>query len=222
VKEFPTVERVVAMELVPGVIEAAQRFELENRGILEDPRVELVVADARNHLFGSRERFDVIVGDLFATWHAGTGYLYTTEHFRIVAERLAEGGVFAQWLQADQVSRDELRIITATFLDVFPDAVLWVNTAYQPGPVVIGLVGRRGGGDGPRRESGPAPAVQEFACDPQSLRGWAETSPRNTDDHPIIEFLAAASHARASIEARMEERGELLSLLRELCVGRSS
>ena len=99
---------MVAMELLPGVVRLAREFRAENGGVLDDPRVELRLADGRNHLFGSDQRFDAIVGDLFIPWHAGTGSLYTIEHFENVRERLSAGGVFVQWLQLDQVSRDEL------------------------------------------------------------------------------------------------------------------
>ena len=67
----PSVERVVAMELLPGVVRLAETFREENGGVLEDPRVEVRLADGRNHLFGTRQRFDAIVGDLFVPWHAG-------------------------------------------------------------------------------------------------------------------------------------------------------
>ena len=103
----PSIERVVAIELLPGVTRLAEVFREENEGVLEDARVELRLADGRNHLFGTDQRFDAIIGDLFVPWHAGTGYLYTVEHFRNVRERLREGGVFVQWLQADQASPAE-------------------------------------------------------------------------------------------------------------------
>ena len=74
----------------------------------------------------------MIVGDLFVPWHAGTGYLYTAEHFRIVRERLKPGGVFAQWLQANQLSAEEFRIIAATFADVFEDAEIGGTTFSRP------------------------------------------------------------------------------------------
>lgn len=217
VTEFPTIERVVAMEVIPGVIEAARAFETVNRWILEDDRVEVVVADGRNHLSGIPDRFDVIVGDLFVPWHAGTGYLYTAEHFRIVADRLAPGGVFVQWLQADQVSLAELRIITATFLDVFEDADLWLNRKLEGIPLV-GLVGRERSGGLPQGRQLPADPVfadLEHVCEASVLRLWVEAAPRNTDDYPVIEFRAGASH----LERSSAETERVVRFLLELCSG---
>ena len=191
IQGHPSIEHVVAMELFPGVLRLAGAFRQENAGVLEDPRVELRLADGRNHLFGTDRRFDVIVGDLFVPWHAGTGYLYTVEHFTNVRERLSDGGVFVQWLQADQVSVEELRSIAATFGDAFDDAELWLNKT-QRGRPLLGLVGYRGRTPAaPRRQRIDA---MTRVCGAAVLAGWSRSAPRNTDDFPAIEFSAAASH----------------------------
>lgn len=194
IRGFPSVERAVAMELVPGVREAARAFDTANLGILDDPRVVVLVADGRNHLYGSPERYDVVVGDLFVPWHRGTGYLYTAEHFRIVKERLREGGVFVQWLQLNQLSLEELRSLVGTFADVFEDSELWLNTIQQRRPL-IALVGRAT----PRDARARARDVSRLSgmqrvCEGPALRRFAAGAPRNTDDRPVIEFSAARSH----------------------------
>jgi spermidine synthase len=218
VLEFPTLERVLAMELVPGVVEAASAFEPESDAVLRDPLVEVVIADARNHLFGSSERFDVVVGDLFVPWHSGTAYLYTTEHFENVRERLTERGIFVQWIQADQVAQEELRIITATFLDVFVEGELWAG-ALLPKNALLGLVGRtspvvptEGAAGAPVADPGGMEDLIHL-CDDAALRRWSGSAPRNTDDHPIIEFLAAESH----LGRAPSHSPRLLRFLQELC-----
>jgi len=68
------VSRIVVCELVPEVVTAASRhFDREMRGLLRDPRVTMIIDDGRQVLLTLDERFDVIVGDLFVPWHAGTG-----------------------------------------------------------------------------------------------------------------------------------------------------
>ncbi len=200
IRSHPSVQRTVALELFPGVLRLAHAFREENAGVLEDPRVTLLLADGRNHLFGTDQRFDVIVGDLFVPWHAGTGYLYTEEHFANVHERLAEGGVFVQWLQADQVSAPELRTVAATFSDVFEDAELWLNRT-QPSRPLLALVGFRG-------RPAAKPRAQQIGemirvCGAPVLRAWSASAPRNTDDFPRIEFSAASSHlVRTAADSR--------------------
>ena len=137
---------MVAMELLPGVARLAQGFREQNRGVLGDPRVELRLADGRNHLFGSVRRYDAIVGDLFLPWHAGTGTLYTVEHFTNVRERLRDGGVFVQWLQLNQASPDELRESwPRASVAAFDDAELWLNSTHRERPLLafVGYAGAR-------------------------------------------------------------------------------
>jgi spermidine synthase len=205
VLDFP-VERAVAIEIVPGVVDVLPDFAPWNRAFFRDPRVELVVADGRNHLRGTRERFDVVIGDLFVPWHAGTGDLYAREHFEAVSERLAPGGLFAQWLAAYQLTPDELRTIAATFLAVFPHATLWRSDFHAEQPL-LALVGRPGGArldpqalvEACRRLAVAREPAAPFLASPSSvrllyvagdaaLRAWAKGAPLNTDDRPRIEY----------------------------------
>jgi spermidine synthase len=199
VRQHPSVERVVAIELLPGVLRMAEFFEVENGGILEDPRVTLQLADGRNHLFGTDQRFDAIVGDLFVPWHAGTGYLYTVEHFRNVRSRLQPGGVFAQWLQVDQASVYEIQSLAASFTTAFDETELWLNTIDHGRPL-LGFVGFN-------ERSPAAPRLRRLpgmarVCKGKVLSEWAKAAPLNTDDRPIIEF-SAASNRSSGIQDRV-------------------
>jgi spermidine synthase len=154
--------------------------------------VETLIADGRNHLFATGETFDAVVGDLFAPWQAGTGYLYTREHFESVRGRLAPGGVYVQWLPAHQLTVDELRIIAATFLDVFPKAELW-RYGFQ-GAALVG----RAEGAAPPLDRAAAESSERFAgltpvCGPETLASFTSGAPRNTDAYPRIEFSAAVT-----------------------------
>ncbi len=139
------VERVVAVELVSDVIPAAQRyFSPWANGLFEDQRVEIISDDARNFILSTPEQFDVIVGDLFTPWHAGTGSLYTVEHFQKAQERLAPGGLFAQWLPLYQLTPRSFEIIAATFASVFPQVTLW-RADFSGSRASIALVGQESG-----------------------------------------------------------------------------
>ncbi len=139
----PPVERVRVCEILPEVIAAARgHFRPYVHGLFEDLRVQIVAEDGRNRLRGTRERFDVIVGDLFFPWDAGAGDLYALEHFRAVRERLQERGLFAQWLPLYQLSRREFDIVARTLLEVFPLVTLWRGDFYADEPI-LALVGHR-------------------------------------------------------------------------------
>ena len=224
--DFP-IERGVVIELVPGVVAALPSFERWNRAFFRDPRVEVVVADGRNYLLGSAEQFDVIVSDLFVPWHAGTGDLYSVRHFEATARRLAPGGLFAQWLPVYQLTVEELRTITASFLKAFPSATLWRADFHGTQPL-LALVGWRGAPslDAERLRAASealsevrAPAAS-FLSTPKGvgmlyvagdrvLREWAEGAPLNTDDRPLIEYGSPGS----AFTHRQKETGEMHSLL---------
>ena len=136
------VQETTVIELVPEVARAAQTyFAPWNGQLLERSDVHLVLDDGRRYLAASRDRFDVIVSDLFIPWHANAGNLYAREMYDIVARRLAPGGLFCQWLPLYQLTREEFDTIVRTFLTVFPQASLWRGDFYPDRPIV-GLVGQ--------------------------------------------------------------------------------
>src|SRR5690606_11951638 len=71
---------------------------------------------------------------------AGTGGLYTLEHFRTVRDRLAPEGAFVQWLPLYQMSRAEFMTIARTMLAVFPQVTMWRGDFFPERPIVA-LVG---------------------------------------------------------------------------------
>jgi len=136
------IERMVVTELNPDVISAAEEhFEPYLNGLFTDPRVDIAVEDGRNYLFTSRDRFDVIISDIFLTHRAGVGDLYTREHFELVREHLATGGLFAQWLPMFELSAEEFGMIARSMLEVFPEVSLW-RRSFSPRFPVMALVGR--------------------------------------------------------------------------------
>jgi spermidine synthase len=208
----PGVERVTLVEIVPSVVAAARSYFADlNRNVYDDPRAEVVLDDARNFLRATAASFDVIVADLFVPWQAGSGSLYAREHFAAARARLAPGGIFCQWLPLYQLGGEELAIVAAGFADVFPDAFALRGDFYARHPI-LALVGG----------AGPAPAAGAVAAGTARLAAAGVTDrwvvhalgpfalylaplapaaeawrarPRNTDDRPVIEWLAARTHA---------------------------
>lgn len=199
------VDRVVVCELVPEVVHASrQYFNAWTRGLADDPRVEIVTEDGRQYLAATRESFDVIVSDLFVPWHAGTGTLYTREHFETVRARLAAGGVFAQWLPLFQLSQRDFEVIARTFIDVFPGALLWRGDFYANRPIValIATPGRpaldtatvlsraRQLVPGASDEELLAAVLPFYVGNLGAARSVIGAGDINTDEHPVIEYLS--------------------------------
>jgi spermidine synthase len=201
------VEQTTVVELVPEVVTAARKhFAVWNAKLLERPDVHLVIDDGRRYLAANDDRFDVIVSDLFVPWNPGTGNLYAREMYESAARRLTPDGLFCQWLPLYQLRREEFDIIVRTFLTVFPQVSLWRDDFYSELPVV-GLVGQFK----PRpldltriRErvlhlpewskdplfSIPAGLVMLYVGNLSVVSDLFASAPLNTDDRPLIEFLA--------------------------------
>lgn len=135
-------EHVTALELVPEVAEAASAFfSDENLNFSNRPGARIVLEDARNFLRGSREQFDVIIGDLVVPWRSGEGALYTLENFRAARDRLAPNGIFCAWLPMFQLGEEDFRMILRTFQVAFPGEVLLWRGDFSPTEPALALIG---------------------------------------------------------------------------------
>ena len=124
----PSVEKIVVCEIEPRIARAAsQHFGTENEHVLEDPRVEMVYEDAREHMLKTEEKFDVIASAPSAPWVKGAAALYTREFFQLAKEHLNPDGVISQWLPLHEVDTDVVKSAIATFSEVFPQSTVWGN-----------------------------------------------------------------------------------------------
>ena len=122
---IPSMARVDVVELEPLVIDVARASEPVNHDVLHNPRVHLTIADARETLLTTRDRYDVIASEPSNPFRAGIASLFTVEFYRAARERLTENGVFAQWVQGYEIDTRTLRTIYATMAAVFPQIETW-------------------------------------------------------------------------------------------------
>jgi spermidine synthase len=138
---FHPVRDALALELAPEIADAAREwFGDSNLGVLTDPRARLRVEDARIYVGTTRERFDVVVGDLAVPWRRGESSLYTRESFEAVRRVLTPGGLYCQWIPLYQISEAGFDSIAASFLDVFPQTTLWRGD-FSAGDAAVALIG---------------------------------------------------------------------------------
>ena len=119
------IESVTCVELEPATISASRYFEHVNNHPLNDPRLHLVIDDARTFLRGNTTRYDLIMSEPSHPWVPGVANLFTEEFFQLGRQRLNDGGVFVQWLQVYQLSNESLRSVLATFQKVFPHVMVF-------------------------------------------------------------------------------------------------
>jgi spermidine synthase len=200
--------RVDAVDLLPEVIAASAEFRSVYGDGQANPRLRLLSADARRFVRTTTARYDIIVSDNFHPARSGAGALCTVEHFAAVRSRLAEGGLFCQWLPLHQMDLTTLRSIVRAFLAVYPQAgaMLATNSLQTP---VLGLVARVDdkafdGDAAPARIGQAAPALRldeleltdtwsllgSFVAGPQALARFAGDAPLNTDDRPVVAYQA--------------------------------
>jgi spermidine synthase len=90
-----------------------------------DPRVRIHVEDGRHFLQTTHERFDLITGEPPPPKMAGVVGLYTKEHFELVRDHLAEGGVATWWLPVNGLLESDTKAIVRAFCEAFEDCSLW-------------------------------------------------------------------------------------------------
>jgi spermidine synthase len=129
----PSVQRIDVIELEPKVIEAnRQTSALRKRNPLIDPRVNIIVNDARGALRLTHRRYDAIVSQPSHPWTAGASHLYTREFMQLAKDHLTPDGVFVQWMNVIFMDEDLMRSLSATLLRVFPQV-----RVYRPDPNTV-------------------------------------------------------------------------------------
>ncbi|MEL7059898.1 MAG: fused MFS/spermidine synthase [Acidobacteriota bacterium] len=116
-----TIDTVDVVELESEVVAANRQVAaLRDVDPLADPRLRLVVADARGALQLAETQVDIIVSQPSHPWTAGASHLFTREYFELAKTRLRDDGVFVQWIGLRFVDEALLRSLLATLLSVFP------------------------------------------------------------------------------------------------------
>jgi spermidine synthase len=204
---YPALERLDVVEIEPAVMTAAPLLTQLNRNVLHDPRVHVTLDDARNFLFTTRERYDLIVSEPSNPWIAGVATLFTREFYRAAQARLAPGGALVQWLQAYSLFPDDLRMVLATFLSEFHGATLWHGDApdlllMAPTPPATEMLNRAQALNSNAslhddfKQLGmdePLGLFGFYMLDDAALRNFSSGAQLNTDDLTLLEYHAPRS-----------------------------
>ncbi len=123
----PSIRAVDTVEIEPEVIEANRAVAaLRRTDPLSDPRLTLIVNDARGALALTDKRYDLILSQPSHPWTAAASSLYTREFFELARSRLAPGGVLVQWMGVMFIDEELLRTLIATLSSVFENVrVYW-------------------------------------------------------------------------------------------------
>ena len=229
------VRQITGVEIEPGVVSGAGWFRKENHGVLENPRLRVVVDDIGNFLRTTADRYQVISADeKTADEYASNGFSYSREYYELLLQHLATDGLVAQWVPTTLPPR-QYRMVLKTFAAVFPHIQLWhFLPAWKRGPFNTILIGsHRPISLDPSRIDGrfdrdrdafaalkrygitSADALlPQFIAGDDVLREAVEDAEVNSLDHPRYEFYRPWDYARGRAEKLLDNYDMLLDMRR--------
>ncbi len=102
----PRMARLDVVELCGGEVDLlrhlARQGSAENQRFLADERIDIHVGDGRKRLLTTKDRFDVMTVDVVRSQAAYSGSLYSVDFYELAKSRIAEGGLFAQWIATER------------------------------------------------------------------------------------------------------------------------
>lgn len=177
--------------------------------VLQNPKLNLIVGDGRNHLLSTSKKYDVISAEPPPPLHAGVVNLYSKEYYELCKKRLRPNGIVVQWLPVFQMSEFEAQVIISAFKDVFPHVSLWQGERLQL--ILLGsnepmsldfesLKARVANNRELLSENSlddPYKIESLYLANTEDLRKYTEDVPPLTDDWPRIQY-SDALHSVAS------------------------
>jgi hypothetical protein len=203
--------RTEGVDLVPSVPGMFDVFYPDAPMYLNDPKAKVVIADGRNFVALTKQKYDIIIVDPPPpVQSAGVSIISSLEFYQAGHDRLSPGGVMMQWTTLGQTV-DDFRAHVRTFRKVFPNVIV------ARGPAGWGFYML--GSDQPLSLDSKSletilsrPGVTEdlssaFDSPQKTLPGWLDLIPRLillsgpdvdrfagqgpliTDDHPLPEYF---------------------------------
>jgi spermidine synthase len=131
VLRWKTIERVMMIDIDGEVVQACKDFLPEmHQNAFDDPRVELVIADALEVLDTTTDKWDIIISDLCDPIEEGPSYpLFTQEYFQKLQRVLAPNGYVV--VQSGPIAPPKVMYharLVNTLKSVFPH----VQSMYSP------------------------------------------------------------------------------------------
>ena len=119
VLKHKTVERVVLCEIDGMVIEACKKYLPTIACELDNPKVEIRVADAIEYIKDKKNEFDIVLIDSTDPMGPGEG-LFTEEFYTNVKNSLKEGGIVAAQSESPVANKEEIKKMYNLLKKVFP------------------------------------------------------------------------------------------------------
>ena len=123
------VKKLDCVEIEPSLVELLQLhgedFQAE---WLNDPAVSIIFDDGRNYITHTKTQYDIISIEIGQVFRPGLGSFYTREFYEAAKPRLRKNGILCQFIPIKFLTKEHFRSLVGTFVDAFPNSVLWYNT----------------------------------------------------------------------------------------------
>lgn len=212
------VDAMRVVEIEAEMIPAARLFAPYNNGVLDDPRVDISINDARNELEFSTREYDVIISQPSNPWMTVAANLFTEEFFELAARRVRPGGVFCQWVQNYYLPPEDMQSIVRAFQKSFPYVMLFETIngvdnlmigSQEPLAFDLERLEHRMNVLNVRMDLSridlerPVQILSFFRLGPEEIERFIADAPRNTDDNARVEYSAPKSLGRDTLGANV-------------------
>lgn len=123
--EVDSMKHVDAVEIEPEVVRFSRLAASSNFNVADHKKVSIHIGDGREKLITSPHKYDIIVSEPSNPYRAGIASFYTHEFYSKARDKLNEGGIFAQWLQAYEIQHEAFAIVASTMLKSFKNVTVW-------------------------------------------------------------------------------------------------
>jgi len=205
------IDRLDVVDIEPAVFDVVRDYF--DAGWMRDPRVRLLAEDGRAVLRRGRETYDVVSIEVGQIMRPGVAAFYTRDAYVDARRRLAPGGIVGQFVPLSFLTPDTFRGIVRTFVDVFPQSVLWYNRSellligfaadrVSIDPDRLALLDRNAAvredlrfslwGGAAERQNRPQVFLSGFLVGPDGLAAIGRGATVYSDDRPELDYAAAA------------------------------
>ncbi|MEK7485958.1 MAG: hypothetical protein AABZ60_16670 [Planctomycetota bacterium] len=128
-------EKVYCAELIQEVFQMEPFFQEINHSPLKKNLLHCIAEDGRTVLASLQHPLDLIISQPSNPWISGAASLFTKEFYEVGSQKLAEDGVFCQWLQTYEISWTSLGTLLKAFREVFP--VMYIYHPHQKADILL-------------------------------------------------------------------------------------
>ncbi len=123
--KYDEISSIDILEISSAVRDFAPLFDAHNGSASKSEKVHWNMGDAYRFLMETPHKYAVIASEPSNPWVGGVERLYTQDFYRLARDKLAPGGIYAQWFHTYSVSEATLAMVLRTFKESFPETHLF-------------------------------------------------------------------------------------------------